>query len=101
MADLTTTRTERICRSCEWRRERAGDVHIFCARAFDGDTDSWADLMAILGGVGRVPLPGPTKIVDFKPSMKYWPGCGRWPSNFDENIIQDCDGYTAKRVTNV
>ena len=88
--------TARICRTCHFRQTQPGDVHISCRKAFNADANPMAAVFAILGGVGRTPLPGPTEVVNFRPTVWGWPGCGAWPANFDENIIRDCAGYEVK-----
>ena len=90
---MTTERTNRICTTCIHRKNNPGDVHITCGKAFNAEENPLAGIFAILGSVGRSTLPGPTREVDFRPKAKYWPGCGSWPANYDENIILDCAGY--------
>ncbi len=90
--------TTHICRTCRFRQTQPGTVHISCRKAFDADANPLAAVLAILGGVGRTPLPGPTSAVNFQPIVYGWPGCGAWPANFDENIIRDCDGYELKEA---
>ena len=88
--------TERVCQTCKWRRRGIGTAHISCAQAFNADDNPLAGIMSILGGVGRTPLPGPTRSVSFRPVTQSWPRCGAWPANYDENIVCDCDGYEQK-----
>ena len=87
-----------ICGTCKHREELPGDYHIACAKAFDG-TNPLAKVLQIFGSVGRVPLPGANKPVDFRPEVKEWRGCGIWPACFDENIVVSCSGYDAREGT--
>ena len=88
--------TTRICSTCQFRQTEPGTVHISCRKTFNADANPMAAVFAILGSVGRTPLPGPTEPINFHPIVMGWPGCGAWPANFDENIVRDCDGYEVK-----
>lgn len=89
---------EHKCGTCKWRRGHPGDCHISCDKAFDAEGNPLAAVLAMLGRVGRTPLPGPTRAVQFRPQMTHWPGCGAWPASFDENIIRACDGWEVKNA---
>ena len=91
---MTTERLEnRPCFKCIHRGSVPGDVHIYCKAAFDPNANPFAGVLAILGSVGRVPLPGPTKEVGFTPERKVWPGSGSWPANFDALTVTSCQGF--------
>ena len=92
--------TERVCSTCKYLKGRIGTYHISCSKAFDAENNPMAEILSILGGVDRTPLPGPTTEVDFHPVTQSWPGCGAWPSNFDQNIVRDCEGYEPKEKDN-
>ncbi len=81
-----------ICGDCKFREALPGDCHVRCSRAYRTGRSPYADVMSILASVGRVAAPGPTEQVEFRPVAKRWPGCGSWPSCFDESIIVDCQG---------
>ena len=87
-----------ICNTCKYRTPIPGDCHISCGAAFDAKANPAAAVLAILGSVGRVPLPGPTKRVNFTPQTRHWTGCGKWPANYDESIVTSCEGYVVKGV---
>ena len=86
-----------ICYECKHRRELPGNCHIACGAAFDASNDPLAALFQIFGSVGRTPLPPANKDVSFSPGIpRTWPGCGVWPSCYDESIVKSCDGFEAK-----
>jgi len=88
--------SKRTCDTCAYPKSIPGDCHIACGKAFNSDANPGASIFQILGSVGRTLLPGPTEKVNFRPTLRGWPGCGAWPSCYDSNIVVDCAGYEGK-----
>lgn len=86
------------CYKCKYRGTVAGSAHSCCEHPSIKKTPL-GEVFGILASVGRCPVPP----VETKITVKGNPhgiksGWFAWPFNFDPIWLENCDGFTQKKI---
>jgi hypothetical protein len=94
---------ERKCYGCQYRGRPPGTAHSCCRHpdVQEAVGDPLANVLAIFASVGRTePLQAVVGSLDIQANYHgIKNGWFNWPWNFDPTWLENCDGFTAREVS--